>query len=603
MMDIREYLRHKTIIADGAMGTYYAQITNSQDDVWCEWANLTNGEIIINIHKDYIGAGARLLRTNTFMASCIGTSADSSQSEQIIRKACFNARTAVEKARQEKLLEADESIFIAGDIGPLRETGEYSKKEIFHEYVRMVDIFTDEKVDAIIFETFPDFYILEDVIRYINDTSKVAVIANFCLNKNGYTTSGISATRILKQGKQIEGLDVCGFNCGIGSGHMREIFEKLVIPENMPVAAMPNAGYPERMQNRMVFMNNTGYFADNVAQIAAGITGIVGGCCGTSPEHIRLLRKKLDTEGFILRTGEVRAAETRQRHAAPNHFMDKLRSGSKVIAVELDPPFDADFERLIECGHALKKSGVDIITMADSPMGRSRVDSILMSIKMREETGMEVMPHMCCRDKNMIAMRSTLLGAYINNIRNLLLVTGDPVPGINRSMVTGVFDYNSIQLMNFVKGMNEEFFAGDEFYYGGALNVGLGRVEKIADRMKQKMEAGCGYFLTQPVFSDEDVDRLAQLREITGARILCGIMPFVSYKNATFMQNEFIGINVPDSIIAGFSPEMSRQEAEEAGAAIAGKIIKKVNDVCDGFYFMLPFNRVSLMEKIKPYIS
>lgn len=602
-MSIRDYLKHKTIIADGAMGTYYAHITNSDDDVWCELANITQEEIIVKIHKDYIAAGARLLRTNTFMAASIGTNADKKQSEDIIRKGCGNARRAVELAYEEQILEATEEVFIAGDMGPMRENGEYSKEEIYNEYVRMVDIFTDEGVDAIVFETFPDFYILEEVIGYINRTSKVPVIANFSLNKNGYTASGISAKRILERGRQLAGLDVCGFNCGIGSGHMREIFEKLAIPEGLYVAAMPNAGYPERMQNRMIFMNNTGYFADNVVQIAAGIQGIVGGCCGTSPEHIRLLKEKLQDVTRNVNVREIRSEITRKRQEATNPFMDKLRAGKKVIAVELDPPFDAEFDKLIECGHALKRSGVDIITMADSPMGRSRVDSVLMSIKMREETGMEIMPHICCRDKNMIAMRSTLLGAYINDIRNLLLVTGDPVPGVNRSMVTGVFDYNSIQLMNFVKDMNEEFFAGDSLHYGGALNVGLGRLEKIAERMQRKMDNGCEYFLTQPVFSDEDIERLGQLRQLTGAKILCGIMPFVSHKNATFMQNEFIGINVPDSIVNRFTPDMSREEAENTGAAIAGEIITKVSAFCDGFYFMLPFNRVSLIEKIKPFIS
>lgn len=602
-MDLREFLKHKTIIADGAMGTYYAQITNSDDDVWCELANITNEEIIINIHKDYIKAGARLLRTNTFMASCIGTNADSAKSEEIIRTACSNARKAVDIARKELIIDDNDNVFIAGDIGPLRENGDYSREEIFAEYVRMVDIMAQENVDAIIFETFPDFDILDDVIRYVYDTYRLPVIANFCLNKNGYTASGISAKRILSKANNIKGLDVCGFNCGIGSGHMREIFDKLVIPEGMLVAAMPNAGYPERMQNRMIFMNNTGYFADNVAQISAGMSGIVGGCCGTSPEHIRLLKERLQAQNFVPKATISKKAEDKVRHAMPNSFLDKLNSGEKVIAVELDPPYDDDFEGLVECGHALKKAGVDIITMADSPMGRSRVDSILMSIKMREETDMQIMPHICCRDKNMIAMRSTLLGAYINDIRNLLLVTGDPVPGINRSMVTGVFDYNSIQLMNFVKEMNAEFFAGDELHYGGALNVGLGKVEKIAERMMKKMEAGCEYFLTQPVFADEDIERLKTLRQLTNAKILCGIMPFVSYKNAVFMQNEFIGINVPDSIVNRFNPEMSRQEAEITGAEIASEIIKKVSGACDGFYFMLPFNRVSLIEKIKPYIS
>ncbi len=602
-MNIREYLKHKTVIADGAMGTYYAQITNSGDNISCELANISNEEVVLSIHKEYIKAGARLIRTNTFMASCFGTGFDAAKSQRIIEKGCELAMKAVAQCRQEGIVNEVERVFVAGDIGPLREISGPDRRQVIDEYLRMADIFIKQGVDAILFETFPDFYELEEVIRAIRLKSDVLLIANFCLNKNGYTTSGISAKRILLQGAQIKELDVCGFNCGIGSGHMKEIFGRLLIPQGVTVAAMPNAGYPERMQNRMVFMDNADYFAENVSFISSCITGIVGGCCGTTPEHIRLLVAKLKCATKEVRVRQVEDGEKRQRQAAYNSFMDKLNRGQKVVAVELDPPFDAEYEKLIECGHILKKQGADIITMADSPMGRSRVDSVLMSIKMHEETSMAIMPHMCCRDKNVIAMRSALLGAYINGIRNMLLVTGDPVPGINRSMITGVFDYNSIQLMNFVKEMNEEHFKGDEIYYGGALNVALGRVEKQAERMKLKMEAGCSFFMTQPIFSDEDIDKFYTLKRLTNAKILAGIMPFVSYKNANFMQNEFIGIDVPDGIINAFRPEMSRQEAEMTGAQIAGEIIAKISDIADGFYFMLPFNRVSLIEKIKPYIA
>lgn len=602
IMNIREYLKHKTIIADGAMGTYYAQITNAGDNVSCELANLNNADVVLSIHKEYINSGARLIRTNTFMASCIGTGFDEKESYNVIKEGVRLAKYAVNCCRKEGVLNEVEQVFIAGDIGPLRTGGDLSRQQIVDEYLRMADIFIEQGADAIVFETFPDFYELEEVLNAIRLKSDILLIANFCLNKNGYTTSGISAKRILLQGEKIKALDVCGFNCGIGSGHMKEIFKKLPISEDCITAAMPNAGYPERMQNRMVFMDNADYFADNVAYISSLMRGIVGGCCGTTPKHISLLFDKLKNTAEIVHVRQIEQSDKKVRQPEKNPFMDKLNSGKKVIAVELDPPFDAEYEKLIECGHILKKQGADIITMADSPMGRSRVDSVLMSIKMREETSMDIMPHMCCRDKNLIALRSTLLGAYINGIRNLLFVTGDPVPGINRSMVTGVFDYNSIQLMNFVKEMNREHFNGDEIYYGGALNVALGKLEKQAERMKRKMDAGCSFFMTQPVFSEEDIEKLIAIKKMTNAKIIAGIMPFVSYKNAKFMQNEFIGINVPDSIINAFSPEMSRDEAEETGASVAGELIKKISDSADGFYFMLPFNRVSLMEKLCPYI-
>jgi len=279
-------------------------------------------------------------------------------------------------------------------------------------------------------------------------------------------------------------------------------------------------------------------------------------------------------------------------------FYSKFETGKMVIAVELDPPFDADYEKLVEYAHTLKKLGVDIITMADSPMGRSRVDSTLMSVKLSMETGISVMPHICCRDKNMISIRSTLLGAYINDIRNLLLVTGDPVPSESRMLTTGVFDYNSIQLMNFVKEMNQEHFGDEPFYYGGALNPTMGKIDHIIERMQKKIDAGCKYFLTQPVYSDDAIARLAEIKRRVDTKILCGIMPLVSYRNANFIKNEFIGIEVPDNIVARYKPDMSKEEGEETGANIARELMVKLNPIVDGYYFMLPFNRVSLIGKI-----
>jgi homocysteine S-methyltransferase len=195
-------------------------------------------------------------------------------------------------------------------------------------------------------------------------------------------------------------------------------------------------------------------------------------------------------------------------------------------------------------------------------------------------------------------MRSILLGAYIHCIRNLLLVTGDPVPGESRISTTSVFDYNSIQLMDYVKEMNTEHFAADPICYGGALNHGRGRIDKVVERMQRKIDAGCRYFLTQPIYSREDAERIRQIKERVDTKILCGIMPLVSYRNACFIKNEMGQINVPEEIIARYRADMTREEAENVGAAIAREVIEFLEPIADGFYFMLPFNRVSLLDKI-----
>ena len=494
-------------------------------------------------------------------------------------------------------------MFIAGDVGAIQELGENNQEEILEQYKSMIDVYLEEELPVILFETFSSLFYIEPLVKYIREKSKqVFIIVSLCVNKNGYTTAGMSGRRLLEELIAMEEVDACGLNCGIGSAHMLQLAEELQdLFTKKHFLIMPNAGYPEQLRNRMVFLDNGDYFADNMQKIAKLNVSILGGCCGTTPDFIFRLGKKMDFSPVTLCPKEQITVDEHpvRKPKKKNAFMEKLRSGEKVIAVELDPPYDANYEKVMECAMHLQDCDVDMITMADSPMGRSRVDSILMSVKIANEIGMPMMPHLCCRDKNMIAMRSSILGAYVNKIRNMLIVTGDPVPNVNRGATTGVFDYYSVRLMQFVKEMNEEHFAEDPIYYGGALNHNRGKVEHVVKRMKNKIDAGCSYFLTQPIYSKEDIQRIRDLKEQVDAKILCGIMPLVSYRNANFIKNEMMGISVPDEIVDRYSPDMSKEEAEWVGAQIANEIIAELSDVADGYYFMLPFNRVSLMDKIK----
>jgi len=586
LIAIREYLKNNRLIMDGAMGTYYSEL-EGDERVFSEFGNINRPEVVEKIHRDYMNAGAKLIRTNSFATSIEALGVTAVEQKRIIEASCEIAKRA-----------AKDKVYVAGDIGPIKENADSSESEILDEYKRMCDIFLDANVDVILFETFSDMNYIKQLVTYIRSKKDTFIMTNFCLNKNGFTRNGLSATKLLSELAQIDEIDACGFNCGVGSGHMSNIMQKLRYPTNKYIACLPNAGYPEQMQNRMIFMDNIDYFSDNMKKIADLGIDIIGGCCGTTPKYIKKLAIKIDLKPVKKISFLGKNITEVHKELRKNVFFSKFETGKKVIAVELDPPFDADYEKLVEYAHILKKQGVDIITMADSPMGRSRVDSILMSVKLENETGINVMPHICCRDKNMIAIRSTLLGAYINDIRNLLLVTGDPVPSESRMLTTGVFDYNSIQLMNFVKEMNQEHFADEPFYYGGALNPAMGKLDHIIERMQKKVAAGCKYFLTQPVYSDDAIERLAKIKNHVDTKILCGIMPLVSYRNANFMKNEFIGIDIPDDIVARYKPEMSKEEGEEIGAQIARELMKKLDPIVDGYYFMLPFNRVSLIDKI-----
>ncbi len=591
-MRIQDYLKKHKLIIDGAMGTYYSRIENNQNAV-SEYANLTAPEKIINIHRSYIKAGAKLIRTNSFAANQQVLNITPLEQADIINASYKLAEQAVRESGKE--------VYIACDIGPIPELGGRTEEDILEEYRFICDTFLRQKPEIILFETFSEISYIRKLVPYIKAVApEIFIITNFCLNKNGYTSKGISGRALLEEIAGTDGIDAGGFNCGIGSGHMYHILKKLSFPAGKYIAAVPNAGYPEQFQNRMIFMDNEAYFEENMQRIADLGVDMIGGCCGTTPGYIKKITDKADLRDEV-RGIRVKPAleQTQSKELRTNDFYELFEAGKKVVAVELDPPYDVKDDNLLACAHKLKESGADIITMADSPMGRSRVDSILMSVKLIRETGMAVMPHVCCRDKNMIAMRSGLLGAYANGIRNILIVTGDPIPSESRQSTTGVFDYNSVQLMNYVKEMNREHFSEEPIYYGGALNYGRGPVEKVIERMEKKIEAGARYFLTQPIFTDGDIERIRYIKNKVNTKILCGIMPLVSFRNANFIKNEISGINVPDWVIDRYTPDMTREEAEWTGAGIASEIIAKLSSCADGYYFMLPFNRVSLMDKIK----
>ena len=367
----------------------------------------------------------------------------------------------------------------------------------------------------------------------------------------------------------------------------------------MIVYAAPNAGYAERIKNRMVYRDNSAYFCGAMEEIADLGVNIIGGCCGTSPSYIKKLAEAVGhrTPAKRLSDRPEQRAESEIRYDN-NLFIRKLYSGEKVVIAELDPPFDGNDRKMAEAAAVLKRAGVEMITFSDSPMGKMRASSVLSAVKISNQLQIETMPHMACRDRNVIGTGAEILGAYMNGIRNFLFVTGDPVPAGDRGSITSVYDYHSVTLMNYVRQMNREHFAEDPIAYGGALNYGRANIDAEIRRMQKKCEAGASFFLTQPIYSDEDMERIRYIKSRIDTKIICGIMPLVSYRNAVFMKNEITGINVPDEIIAQYDKDMSREEAQAVGVRIAVEIAEKLKETADGYYFMVPFNRAGMIAEI-----
>lgn len=583
---IQDYLNHHYLLCDGAFGTYYA--ARYQTEEMPELANVAHPDRVRAIHREYIEAGAGLIRTNTFACNTALLHKSFHRVEENISAAITLARESAQ----------DQAVYIAGDIGPIPLNMDKSPEDIRQEYLQIAEIFLQNGIDILHFETFPDTELLLPALEKCHDAG-VFVSLSFCVNQYGYSLAGLSARHLLADAAALP-VDALGLNCGVGPGHMLKLLQDVPFPDGKYMLALANAGYPIMTRNRLEYGNTPSYFADRLRDAAQMGIDILGGCCGTTPEFIRQTAQQLAQ--FHGKQIKPTAKDSGSSKAPASKGFLYDASGAprkkKLIAVELAPPFDADDHKLLESAHALIGSDVDVLTFPDSPSGRTRVDSVLMADKVHKETGLTVMPHICCRDKNAVAIRSLLMGAKINDIHNLLIITGDPLPTMVRQTVKAVFNFDAVGLMKIAQEMNEDTLQDNPFCYGGAINQGRHNLNVEIARVRKKMDTGASFFLTQPIFSEEDVQRIRQIKTETGACILCGIMPLISRKNALFMQNEISGVNIPEEILNRYPEHCSREEGEAVGISIAKDIIHLTEDFADGYYFSFPFNRTYLLRKI-----
>lgn len=587
-MDIREYLNSNILVTDGAMGTYFGDLVGNIES--CEMASVKNPDIIKKIHREYIEAGAKLLRTNTFSANTLSMNIGRSELKELL-EASYDIAKEV----------AGDNAFVGCSIGPLHETRlkKKSSPDFLTEYKFIVDSFIDKGADIFVFETFGSLDFIPEITRYIKSKNDNAfVLVQFAVMADGHTRRGLSVSKIISEMEALESVDSFGFNCGSGPAHIYNILKKLDIFKSNIISVLPNAGYPEIVNRRMVYVNNPEYFSEKITDIVKLGAKIVGGCCGTTPSHIREIVKQLDEDRTLEFKSESvdKKAETVQVKKG-NSFKKKLDNKEFVIAVEIDPPFDINIQKSIDNARICKENGVDIVTVADSPRGVARVDSFMVASKIKSDVGIEVMPHICCRDKNMNALKSGIMGAYINGIRNILAITGDPVLDIETVSTKSVFNMNSYQLINMIENLNQEMFGGDEILIGGALNLNVKNKDAQIERMRRKSDKGASIYLTQPIFDDESIEYLSKLDK-EGNKILAGIMPVVSYKNAQFLNNELPGIKIPDKYVQMFKEEKNKEKSVEIGINIAKETINKIKPHVDGIYFITPFNRIDIITEL-----
>lgn len=591
---LKEYLKKNTLFADGAMGTYYS--SKYPDETFLvERGNTLFPERILGIHLEYLKSGARMIRTNTF-ATNGGFFYTREELQENLQAGYQLAKKAVEMYCEQTDKVTDD-YFVMADIGTIFDLGQKDETAVLEEYRFLIDCFLEAGAQNFLLETQSDVYYIFDIVQYIKKVQPQSFVAvTFSFDKTGYTKSGLGFERMIRLMAEHEEIDGYGLNCGVEAAHMFQMLKNVMFPSDKPVFALPNAGYPYQVRGKTLYGKNADYYLEMMENIYHLGIDVVGGCCGTSPKYLSGLYSKLAQKKKPQKTIGKREATSLTR--TESVFWNKLQTGGKPVVVELDPPSDLSIDKILKGAELLREHRVDLLTLSDSPMARSRMDASLLGQRIQRETGISVMPHISCRDRNIISLRGTMLGDYVNDIKHFLIVTGDPVAKNDRSSITQVFDYNSIKFMGLVQAMNEETFASDRVVYGGALNYHGSNIEAVARRMRQKMEQGCSFFLTQPIYSEEDIERLKELREMTGAKILGGIMPLVSRKNALFIANEMPGMRVPQKVVDAYQEDMTREQAEDTAVRISVEIAEKIRGVTDGYYFMTPFNRVSLICRI-----
>lgn len=571
------------LLFDGAMGTMVQERCGHETSP--EALLQTEPEKVEEIHLEYLQAGAAAIKTATFSVSSLLEENRPQEAEAVLSSAVRAAKNAVERSGRKNLL-------IFGDIGPVSE----ACPDPAAVYISQMKQFLSEGVFCFLMETLVDPAGLKEAVRWLSKQAPFAVlIVSFAVGMDSMSTAGFSARELLAFASETGGIDAAGFNCVMGPHHHLKQLDNLKWEKEISV--MPNAGYPVILGRKIHYEGSAEYFALQMEQAARKGVRILGGCCGTTPDHIRTLRRQLDQldQEDLYQSGK---AENEKRE--PAEFSDSLwhafEQKTYPVFTELDPPANDRIASFMQSVGRYKEAGADVITIADCPIGRPRADSSLLACKVKRETGMNVLPHMTCRDRNLNAAKALLMGLAIEDVHNVLLVTGDPLPADLKEEVRSVFSFNSRKLARFVSQINEESLSAPIRTFG-ALNINARNFDVQLRLAREKEENGMAGFLTQPVLSEQGLENLKRARKELNGKILGGLFPIVSWKNGQFLKNEISGMDVADEILVLYEGK-NREEGEETAKKVTLAIAEEMKDYVDGFYVMTPFQRVDLVSSI-----
>ncbi len=604
--NILDELQQRIIVGDGAFGTqlYEKGIPLS---VCYDHLNLTQPEIVVQLHREYLDVGAELLETNTFGAN-----------RWKLRH--YNLADQVRVINQrgaELALEcAQGAAWVAGSIGPLgrleQETiSDDQKAEIFSEQAQGL---IDGDVDLIILETFNSLTDLLIALKEVKTLRNIPTIAQLVFNESGRTIEGETALAAFFHLKQA-GADIVGANCGIGPNGLLKVLKNIALKIDLPVSAFPNAGFPEQRDDRTMYLASTEYLATTAAELVNIGVNLIGGCCGIGPAAIQAIKHAVSDLHPIAKqpidpatTVEIVSMPALQAPTeSRSHLCDLLRH-RKVISVELDPPKTLHIVNTLEGARVLKQNGADVISIAENPLAVTRLSNVALARIIQREVGIETIVHLTGRDRNLIGMQSELMGMAIEGIHNILAVTGDPPSRGKEERVKGVFDLRSYELISLLQQFNQgQNVDGDDlkmqttFTIGAAFNPNTQNMAIQVKRMSEKINRGAQFFQTQPVYSKEKIDQILALTRDLPVPIFLGILPLVSSRNAEFLHNEFPGISIPDEVREKM--RLAGERGVEQGLELAWELIEYAYPHFGGLYLMPPFNKyqiaVELIKRIK----
>jgi homocysteine S-methyltransferase len=585
-----EELDRRVLVCDGAMGTMlYARgvfLNRSFDEL-----NLTQPDLVTEVHHAYVRAGADVIETNTFGANRIklSTFGLADRAAEINTEGARLARRA-----------AHDQAFVAGAIGPLgvriEPWGKTGIDEAETHFREQAAALLEGGVDLFVLETFRDLNEIGAAIRAVRSLSSLPIVAQVTTEEDGNTLDGAAPELFIQQLEE-QGATVVGLNCSVGPAAMLETIERIARVAKVPLSAQPNAGRPREVEGRHIYLCSPEYMASYARRFINNGVRLVGGCCGTTPDHIRQIRVAVRAAAAakVPRSVDPIAADAAPTVPVPvvakaerSRMAHALARGTFVVSLELLPPRGHRTDELLESARQLRIRGIDLVNIPDGPRASGRMSALATALLI-QQAGLETILHYACRDRNLLAMQSDLLGAQSMGIRNLLIVTGDPPRIGDYPDATAVLDADSIGLTNVVERLNRGIDIGGQpigqptsFHIGVAANQGALNVEEEVRRFRYKVGAGAEFAITQPVF---EVDELALfLERIADVRIpiLAGIMPLGSLRHAEFMANEVPGVSVPDAVLERMREADAAGRAAEEGIAIAREVVSGIRSMVQG---------------------